>query len=366
MGNGTQKVKLMQNQSLMDTENCMKSERMSALMAGFEGKRVVVVGDIMLDEYIWGQTNRISPEAPVMVVEAKRQSQVPGGAANVVNNLCALGAIGIVIGAVGDDESGRALTAALQGKGADTTGVIVLTDRPTTRKTRIVAHSQQVVRVDYETQEPLDEGGAGRLGELLEELVPGADAILISDYQKGVISPELLRVCVRLSRLYEKPLMGNLKPSMLREGCGLTMITLNLLEASQAVGRRSLETDDKLQAAGKALLERTGAENMVITQGARGLTVFSACTPNDPLFVPAQPVEVFDPAGAGDTVISTMTLALVAGASPAEAAILATHAAAAAVKKLGVSTVTRTEITDSFQRSCEPTALVAAGDLAMA
>lgn len=326
----------------------MNRERAEAVLNAFEGKRVVVVGDVMLDEYVWGQVGRISPEAPVMVVDAVRYSQVPGGAANVVNNLCALSGTGVVLGAIGDDEAGRQLSDALKAEGADTVGLVAMTDRPTTRKTRIIAHSQQVVRVDHEKRAPLTPENVTKLVNLLEELVAGADAVLLSDYQKGVLTGDVLRACVRLAHLYKKPLTGNLKPIALNADCALTVVTLNLLEASQATTGRPLDTDEDILSAGAMLLHKTGAAHILITRGSQGLSLFSAEDPAHPAFVPARPVEVYDVAGAGDTVISTMTLALAAGATPVEAVTLANYAAAEAVKKLGVATVSREEVLAAF------------------
>ncbi len=324
---------------------------LKAILNRFPGRRVLVVGDVMLDEYVWGQVSRISPEAPVMVVDAERYSQVPGGAANVVNNLCALSSIGIVSGLVGNDEAGRSLAAALQAEGAETHGLIIAEDRPTTRKTRIVAHSQQVVRVDHEKRQPLSADHVASMKTMLEELIPGCDAVILSDYQKGVLSPEIIKNCVQTARLYDKPVTGNLKPVILNEDCQLTVITLNLLEASQAIGQqRPVETEEQILDAGAKILAKTGADYILITRGGHGLSLFSKEAPAEPVYVPAHEVEVYDVAGAGDTVISTMTLALAAGATPHEAVVLANYAAAEVVKKLGVATVSVSEIIHAVER----------------
>jgi len=322
-------------------------QRAEEILAGFKGRKVLVIGDVMLDEYIWGSVNRISPEAPVMVVDADRYTHVPGGAANVVNNICALEGISSVAGVIGEDEGGRALKTALENEGADVAGLIAVGDRPTTRKTRIIAHSQQVVRIDHERRSRLQPESAGRLRGLIEEMIAGVDAILLSDYQKGVLDPELIALCVKLSA-GKKPLTGNLKPAALGAHSSLTVLTLNLPEAKQATGASTLDTEDDINEAGKALLAKTGSANVLITRGSGGLTLFSAETPDYPTHVPARPVAVYDVAGAGDTVISAMTLALAAGATPVEAVTLANYAAAEAVKKVGVATVSRQEILDSI------------------
>jgi D-beta-D-heptose 7-phosphate kinase/D-beta-D-heptose 1-phosphate adenosyltransferase len=320
----------------------VRKQRAEEILSGFKGRKVLVVGDVMLDEYIWGNVNRISPEAPVMVVDADRYTHVPGGAANVVNNICALDGASAVAGVIGDDEGGRALKTALENEGADTSGLLAVSDRPTTRKTRVIAHSQQVVRIDHERRTRLQPTASKRLHNLIEELASTADAILLSDYQKGVLDPDLLALCVKLAG--KKPITGNLKPAALGAHASLTCLTLNLLEAKQATGRATLETEDEIIEAGKALLAKTGSANVLITRGSDGLTLFSASSPGQPAHVPARPVAVYDVAGAGDTVISAMTLALAAGATPVEAVTLANYAGAEAVKKVGVATVSRDEI----------------------
>ncbi len=326
----------------------MNKERASEILSAFSGKRIVVVGDVMLDEYVWGQVNRISPEAPVMVVDADRYSQVPGGAANVVNNLCALGATGAMVGMVGADPAGEQLAEALRAEGADTSGLVVATDRPTTRKTRIIAHSQQVVRVDHEKRGRLSEETLAMLLGSLEALAETTDAIILSDYIKGVVAPEVIAKCVEISRRRGIPLTGNLKPRTITTESALTVLTLNLLEASQSTGGDPLDTDKKIADAGRELLQKTGSAHILITRGAHGLSLCSAANPTSPQYVPARPVEVYDVAGAGDTVISALSLALAVGATPLEAVTLANHTAAEAVKKVGVATVSPGEILETW------------------
>lgn len=327
----------------------MLRSRAEELLNAFSGRRIVVVGDVMLDEYIWGQVNRISPEAPVMVVDAQRYSNVPGGAANVVNNLCALGATGSIVGTTGADSHGDELIAALAAEGADVSGIIRLKDRPTTRKTRIIAHSQsvnaQVVRVDHEDRSPLDTESEDALISKLEKLVPHADAVLLSDYQKGVLGARVVQACIAMMQPGQ-PITGNLKPvalGALGKPHGVTVLTMNVHEASVAVGKVALR-EDEILGAGVQILQSTASTHVLITQGSNGLTLFSRENPNQPVHVPPRQVEVYDSAGAGDTVISTLTLALGSGATPEEAVRLANFAAAETVKKVGVATVTREEI----------------------
>jgi D-beta-D-heptose 7-phosphate kinase/D-beta-D-heptose 1-phosphate adenosyltransferase len=326
----------------------MNKQRAEEILCALTGKRIIVVGDVMLDEYVWGQVNRISPEAPVMVVDAERYSQVPGGAANVLNNLCALGATGAIVGTIGDDPAATQLRAVLESQGADVTGMVVTPDRPTTRKTRIIAHSQQVVRVDHESRGHLSAETTAELIRQIERVAESSDAIVLSDYQKGVVSQEVIEACVRIAKGLKTPLTGNLKPRAISGKSSLTVLTLNLVEASQATGGESLDTEDKLADAGRRLLDLTGSEHVLITRGSQGLSLFSAMHPTRPEHVPARQVEVYDSAGAGDTVISAMTLALTAGAKPIEAVTLANHAASEVVKKVGVATVTADEVAQSF------------------
>ena len=324
----------------------MNHARAKEIIDGFAGKRVVVVGDVMLDEYIWGQVNRISPEAPVIVVDAERESHVPGGAANVVNNLCALGSIGVIIGTVGADAAGRSLLDSLAAEGADTRGLIAAEGRPTTRKTRIIAHAQQVVRVDHERRAALDDQIMVQVMRALHQMTDDADAIVLSDYQKGVLTTAILAACVDAARARGCVITGNLKPAALAGRAPLDVITMNVHEAGIAIGGKLLQTSEEIDEAGKALLDRTGSRHVLVTRGGQGLSLYSA--DDSPQHIPGRRVEVYDAAGAGDTVISALTLALAAGANPVEAVHVANHAASEVVKKLGVATVSPAELTASF------------------
>lgn len=326
----------------------MNRERYQQIVKGFAGRRLVVLGDLMMDEYLWGRATRISPESPVMVVEVERESSVPGGAANVVNNLLALGARVAVIGVVGEDAAGEALKADLAARGADVTGIVVDPSRPTTRKTRVVAHSQQVLRVDREQRHPLTGGVAHRLlGHLGREAVE-AEAVVISDYDKGVLTPEVACSAVQAARRVGIVLTANPKPANARSLAGARLISFNQSEAEATVamlgpGRAASGMEEEaLERAGAALRRELDVETLVVTRGAKGLSLWQAG--GSVRHVPAHPVEVYDVAGAGDTVISALTLGLTAGASVEEAAVVANHAAACVVRKVGVATVTPDEL----------------------
>ncbi len=322
----------------------MEKQRAQEILDQFTGKKVLVVGDVMLDEYVWGKVSRISPEAPVMVVDADHETYVPGGAANVVNNLCALGASASIAGIIGQDGAGETLGEKLREEGANTDGLLAVGTRPTTRKTRIIAHSQQVVRVDHERRTPIDADTQARILSHLTGAIPACDALLLSDYQKGLLGHDLIETIVEQARTGGKVITGNLKPQGIGPHCRLTVITLNLSEASAATGFMLNEesSEGTLRDAGRVLLRKSGAENILITRGAQGLILFGK--DGGEATVPAHPVEVYDVAGAGDSVISTLTLALTAGATPAEAITLANSAGAVVVRKVGVATASRAEI----------------------
>ena len=327
----------------------MNAERAQEILNQFEGKRVLVVGDVMLDEYVWGRVSRVSPEAPVMIVDAESHTFVPGGAANVVNNVCALGGKALIAGIVGQDSAAGTLKEKLSEEGADVAGIIAVADRPTTLKTRVIAHTQQgaqqVVRVDHERRDAISPEVQARMLTFLHDAVSNCDALLLSDYQKGLLTRELVASVVHRGREQGKIVTGNLKPKGIGSHCRLTMITLNVFEASEASGLLLGDggsNSGTLHEAGRMLLRKSGADNVLITRGAHGLSLFSS--DGGSFDLPAYPVEVFDGTGAGDTTITTLTLALASGATPQEAVTLANAAGAVVVRKLGVATATRAEI----------------------
>lgn len=316
------------------------------ILQRFADLRIIVVGDLMLDEYVFGIVRRISPEAPVPVVEWTEESFVPGGAANVVNNLLALGAQVSVFGVVGDDEKGRLLTSRLAESGADVQGVLTEPLRITTSKTRVIAHSQQVVRLDREQRQPLREDTQQELLHRLGEALPSAHAVVLSDYQKGVLTPSLVQRILERCTSAGVMVTANPKPSLLRHLSGAKLASMNLIEAQAFAS--SLGNDAELHAlsqiAPMAQLwrEMLGLHALAITLGAQGILLSTDDTPM--LHVPAIPVEVYDTAGAGDTVISTLTCALAAGADWRTAARLANAAAGSVVRHVGVVPPQRDEI----------------------
>lgn len=310
-------------------------------ISDFAKLRVAVVGDLMMDEYVWGEASRVSPESPVLVVDVSRESAVPGGAANVAANVAALGATAKVFGAVGDDPKGRELVQQLREHGSDVSGIVVDPTRPTTRKTRVVAQNQQVLRVDREKSHPLSGKVASSLVELVLQVLDDVDVVLVSDYAKGVVNPDTVPHILQAAKARGVKLAANGKPTNASCYLGADLLTFNLSEAA-AVDRDHRFKTNELPKAGGELRERLGVQNLVVTRGAEGLAVFSA--DSQPLLVPAKTVEVYDVAGAGDTVVAALSLGLASGLSMADSAELATLAASVAVGKVGVAPVTSTEL----------------------
>lgn len=308
-------------------------------------QKVLVMGDLMLDQWMWGKVSRISPEAPVPVVDVSRMTYTPGGAANVVSNLLSLGCQVTVAGLVGDDDTGRRLRGLLEDRGAATTGLVVSSQRRTTVKTRIIAHSQQVVRVDQEERTPFSHQEAEPLRRWLDHHADDYAGIFLSDYDKGLFtSPSLASLWPELCT-GKRPVIAGPKPSNLEVFRGVDCLTLNASEAGIATGC-PVESDTGAADAGRRLLELSSARRVLITRGEHGMTLFGADHP--PLSEPAFATEVFDVSGAGDTVLTVMGLGLCAGLSEASAVKLASHAAAVVVRKLGTATVTVEEILESL------------------
>lgn len=320
---------------------------LDALLARFQNLRVIVAGDLMVDEYVWGHVTRVSPEAPVPVVDAESHTFVPGGAANVAHNLRALGATVFVAGAIGDDATGRRLRDELSTLGIDTSALIVADDRPTTQKTRIVAGSQQVVRVDREKRTPLPTPTAGRLVDVVSGLLPGCNALLFSDYDKGVLGRDTVRALIACARKADAVVTANPKPASARFYADVDIAQLNRTEAEQASGvHLGGVSGDTFHAIGTRLRAQLNVRNLLITRGAQGLTLFGE---RDSFTdIAAHHVEVFDGTGAGDSTIAALTLALAAGAGPVDAARIGNAAGGAVVRKVGVVTATPAEIATLF------------------
>ncbi|MFH0763447.1 MAG: D-glycero-beta-D-manno-heptose-7-phosphate kinase [Candidatus Omnitrophota bacterium] len=329
---------------------------MKNIISNFKNARVMVIGDLILDEFLWGDVTRISPEAPVPVVWVRKESFMPGGASNVANNLQSLGAGVYLVGVIGDDERGAILKGELERKGIDTAGVMTDESRPTTLKTRVVAHHQQVVRIDKEKVDGLSAGITGKLINYVERMIKNVDAIIIEDYGKGVISPLLLGKVLPLAKKSGKIISVDPKEEHLKYYKGITAITPNNHEAARAAGFE-IKDDSSLKKAGQVLLNKLNCRIVLITLGENGMAVFQKGKPMKHIATVAQ--EVFDVSGAGDTVIASFTLSLAAGASPVKAAHIANYAAGIVVGKIGIAVVTPQELINRIEkelacgRSCQ-------------
>ncbi|MCE5198708.1 MAG: PfkB family carbohydrate kinase [Armatimonadota bacterium] len=320
----------------MDLKSCLSA------LDNFAGKRVLVVGDLMLDEHVWGTVSRVSPEAPVMVVNADSTDARPGGAANVAKNIRALGAKACVVGVIGDDETGRILRDRLVESGVEVDGLFIDKSRPTTRKSRIWAsHRHQVVRVDWEDKRKIATSIVRRVIEFIDNVSDIVDAILLSDYDKGVVAKEIVRASIKAANDHNKMCVSNAKPRNLSYFTDIGLITMNRPEATAASGVDISSASD-VERAGRKILATTGCRGLVITTGAQGLSAFSSngCVDH----IPAVKSEVYDEAGAGDTVVSALTLALTGGLDLAGAGAIANCAGGAVVRKVGVATTTIEEI----------------------
>ena len=308
-----------------------------AIVARFAGRRVAVLGDAMIDRYLWGRVERISPEAPVPVVEVERESATLGGAGNVAANLAALGATPVLIGVRGDDAAGAELAAALKSRGIATDGLIVDPTRPTTVKTRIVAHAQQVVRADRESRADVAGAPLAALVRVLEQALPSCAALVVSDYGKGVVHPGTLGPALELARRHGFAVCVDPKESHIDAYRGVSVLTPNQHEAGWAQGIR-VRDEATLREVGWGLQKRLDAAAVLVTRGAEGMSLFERGGRYTHL--PTVAREVYDVTGAGDTVVSVVALALAAGAEYPAACRLANHAAGLVIREVGTATCT--------------------------
>lgn len=315
-------------------------KRAASLIDGFKRARILVVGDLIMDHFIWGRVRRISPEAPVPVVEVTSESLLLGGSANVVNNIHSLGGKSLVTGVIGRDDDGRRLIKALKDKGISADGIIVDAKRPTTIKTRVIAHSQQVVRFDREKKDRIEPESSVRVLSYIRKAVKSVDLVVISDYAKGLITDTLVEETRDICGSLGKPIAVDPKVEHFDYYRGVTVVTPNNVEASQASGV-DITDDASLHRAGEVLFNKLGCGALLITRGENGMSLFEA---DSETHIPTVAKEVFDVSGAGDTVIGTLALALASGADFKEAAVLANFAAGVVVGKVGTATLTPEEL----------------------
>lgn len=325
-------------------KSIIKHKRAVAILNNFKKAAVLVIGDLVMDHFVWGRVRRISPEAPVPVVEVTSESFMLGGAANVVNNIHSLGGKVLVCGVVGRDEMGKKLVHELRLKGISSDGVIVEDGRPTSVKTRVIAHSQQVVRFDREKKDKVHLDTVKTIMDYVSEKINSFDSIIISDYAKGVISEELVEEVIALAKKKDKPVAVDPKVSHFDFYKYATIVTPNNDEASKASGIE-IENEAGLLRAGEVLLNKLGSDAVLITRGEHGMSLFE--NNGEITHIPTVAKEVYDVSGAGDTVIGTVALSMASGASLKEAAVISNFAAGIVVGKIGTATVTPKELKDA-------------------
>lgn len=331
----------------MKTGSITPQDRLLGLVECFSRTRILVVGDFILDEYVWGSVSRISPEAPVPVVNVKRESFLPGGSLNVANNIHTLKGTVFPCGVVGRDLEGRLLFRRMRRLGIDTGGVVLDTARPTTIKTRVIAHSQQVVRFDREKVEPISRHDAQKILHFVKRKMKEVDAVIVEDYGKGVIEPLLLTPLLELARKWKKPVLVDPKEKHFTLYKGVTAITPNRSEAYEAYGISVNGAAQDLETVGRGLLKRLQLKAALVTLGEEGMALFEKNRPT--VKIPTTAREVFDVSGAGDTVIATFALGIAAGATLGEAAVLSNIAAGIVVGKLGTATVEPAELKQAIR-----------------
>ena len=324
---------------------------LTEIIEKFPQKRIVVIGDVILDHYIWGDVNRVSPEAPVPVVEVRDENFRLGGAANTVANIRSLGGEVDVISVVGRDENGNRLRNMLSCIGANVSGVLEDDKRPTIIKTRVMARNQQVVRIDRESKSEVDGNPKEEIICFAESAIDKVDAVIFSDYDKGVVSKELLEFVFSKAKKQNIPVIIDPKERNFWNYKGATIVTPNLKEASTPLGT-SITDEESLLAVGKELLERLELSALLITRGEHGMSLFEAMddAPVKVTHIPTVAREVFDVTGAGDTVVAAFTLALAAGASMLDAAQIANCAAGIVVGEIGTASVTPKELMESLAK----------------
>lgn len=327
----------------------LTTSRLRSLIGSFSGKRVLVIGDMVADEYLIGRPARISREAPVLILELSEERTVPGGASNVAVNTRTLGAEVFLAGVVGDDLPGRRLRQAISDLGMRQDGLVTDVQRPTSTKTRVMAGSSQIVqqhivRIDRVDTTEVGEPSKGQIIDYIQQELPAVDAVVLSDYENGVISPDIIQVCIPMARQLNKIVVVDSHGSLSRFQ-GVTALTPNQPEAELSLGI-TINTLAELNEAGQRLLDVCHARGVLITRGSEGMSLFEEG--KLPLHLPVHRLdhasEIVDTNGAGDTVAATFTLALTAGASMSEAAYIANAAAALVVRRLGCASNTPQEL----------------------
>ena len=323
-----------------------KMNNLIKIVDQFKNKNILVIGDVMLDKYIWGEVSRISPEAPVQVVNVIKESYAPGGAANVANNIVSLGAQAFMVGIVGNDTTRDKLINELEKKSIDVSGLINDKNKRTIQKVRVIGRNQQLLRFDYEKKGYVDSETENKIFDFISKKINDIDAIIISDYAKGVITKNLMEKLIRLCKEKNKIIVVDPKPKHKEFYKNATLITPNHTEAYQMSGFLDEPSDTDVEKIGKQLLEDLNS-TVLITKGEKGMSLFEKN--GKVTSIPTFAKEVYDIIGAGDTSVATVALALASGSSFEEAAIIANHAAGITVGKVGTSTVSIDELKESIE-----------------
>jgi rfaE bifunctional protein kinase chain/domain len=322
----------------------ISGKRAGEILENIKGKRIAIIGDLMLDRYIWGTVTRISPEAPVPVVDMDSEQARLGGAANVAKNIQSLGGEPFLVGVTGDDNSGKILTDLLKESGFSADGVVADASRPTTVKTRIIAHAQHVVRIDRESRMDISTEIQQKIMDILRRKINSIDGIIIEDYNKGVIVKELIGQIIDLARSNKKVISVDPKFHNFFEYKDVTIFKPNRKEAEEALGAK-LITEQDVITTGKEILRRLNAGNLLITRGEQGMSLFDS--KGNIYHTPSRASSVADVSGAGDTVIATLTLAMTGGATICEAAALANFAGGIVCQSVGIVPIDKDELTNA-------------------
>jgi rfaE bifunctional protein kinase chain/domain len=316
-------------------------ERLRQLREAFYGKRIAIIGDVMLDRYLWGTVSRISPEAPVPIVEVTSSSSSLGGASNVGNNITSLDGIAVLFGVIGDDQDGKELMQKATKSGMHTSGLIVDSQRPTTVKTRVIAHSQHVVRIDSEVRRAISVETENKILNTLEANIDSVDAIILEDYNKGVLTANVIHGAIKLAKKKNKIITVDPKFDNFFEYKQVTVFKPNRSESEASLGVKITTETDRI-AAGTEIRRRLDADNLLLTLGESGVALFERDGTTSTMHTTAR--KVADVSGAGDTVIATLTMALAAGATPKEASTLANYAGGIVCGEVGAVPIERSRL----------------------
>jgi rfaE bifunctional protein kinase chain/domain len=325
---------------MSQARHASQTKALNQLFSGFKTKTLAVIGDVMLDRYVFGNVSRISPEAPVPVVDVKSADVRLGGAANVALNVHALGCEALLFGVIGSDDNGQTLLAEMKAKGLPTSCIITEAKRPTTCKTRVIAQNHHIVRIDSEVKHAITSETETKILKRLEKEIVRIDAIILEDYNKGVLTKSLIEKIIALAKQHKKMITVDPKHDHFFEFKNVTVFKPNLKEAAEAFGRKFANTDADITAASQLLKKKLNAENILLTRSEKGMTVYNGKAHH----IPSAALDVADVSGAGDTVIAVMTAGLANGLAAVEAARLANFAAGIVCSEVGAVAINRDKL----------------------